>query len=350
MAELPQKYRRLLPYLPLFLLLAIAALLFYQIFWSSNDFPEPEKAVIIPQGATFLAITDSLEQHDVIRNRQLFVIAGKLTGWSKNLQKGKYSFERGISNYGILAGIYRGTLAVRIPVTIREGLTSERIARISTRDVGIDSAKFVELVHNPDFVHSLGIEAPSLEGYLLPDTYKFLWDPEEEEVIGRMVEEFKLFYTDSLQARAAEIGFDMNDVVTFASIVEGEAILDEERPIIAGVYHNRLRRRMRLEADPTIQYLLEGGPRRLLYQDLKIKSPYNTYQNYGLPPGPINNPGRSSVLATLYPARHSYLFFVTDGQGGHIFSKTYAEHLRAVRKYRRMMRERTLNQELSSGS
>ncbi|MFQ5798112.1 MAG: endolytic transglycosylase MltG [Bacteroidota bacterium] len=348
MSELPAKYRSLLPFIPLALVLIIGLLLLYQVFWAPNDFPDREKTVIVPAGVSFLDITDSLDQQGIIRNRDLFIIAGKFSGWSKRLQKGKYAFPSGVSNYGILSGMYRGTSAIRIPVTIREGLRSNKVARIYARELGIDSARFVDLVHDLDFIQSLGVDASSLEGYLFPDTYRFYWDPEEEKVVRRMVEEFRFFYTDSLKARAEELGYDTNEVLTFASIVEGEAILDEERPIIAGVYHNRLRKRMRLEADPTIQFLLPDGPRRLLYQDLKISSPYNTYENYGLPPGPINNPGKSSILATLFPAVHAYLFFVTDGQGGHIFSRTYAEHRRAVRKYRRVLRERASN-EVSGG-
>ena len=348
-SELPSKYRSLLPFAPLVLVLMIAVLLLYQIFWASNHFPEKEKTVIVPTGAAFLEIVDSLEQRGIIRNRTLFVVAGKLSGWSKNLQKGKYAFHDGVSNHEILSGMYRGTAAVRIPVTIREGILSHKIARIYAREIRIDSARFVELVHDQNFIQSLRIESTSLEGYLVPETYEFYWDPDEEAVVRRMVEEFVGFFTDSLKARAEELGFDTNEVLTFASIVEGEVLKDEERPIIAGVYHNRLRRRMRLQADPTIQYIIPDGPRRLRYQDLEIESPYNTYQNYGLPPGPINNPGKSSILATLYPAQHAFLFFVTDGEGGHVFSRTYIEHKRAVRKYRRVLRERALNN-VKSGS
>ncbi len=349
MPQLSAKYRSVIPFIPLGLILLIVILVCYQIFWAPNDFAEAEKTVIIPRGASFTDIVDSLERHGVIRDRKLFVIAGKLSGWSTRMQKGKYAFQSGISNIGIIGGMYRGTLAVRIPVTIREGLRSKQIAGVFARRLGIDSVRFVDLLSNKEFIRSQGIEDPTFEGYLLPETYAFYWDPEEEEILGRMVGEFKAFYTDSLRARAQQLGFNTNEVLTFASIVEGEAILDEERPIIAGVYHNRLRKRMRLQADPTIQYLLSDGPRRLFYEDLEIQSPYNTYRNYGLPPAPINNPGKASILATLFPDEHLYLFFVTDGQGGHIFSRTYSEHRRQVRKYRQVMRRRRLNEASGGG-
>ncbi|MEX2088727.1 MAG: endolytic transglycosylase MltG, partial [Bacteroidota bacterium] len=175
--------------------------------------------------------------------------------------------------------------------------------------------------------------------YLMPDTYRFFWQTEEREIIERMVNEFKSFFVDSLKSRQKGMNMSLNQVLTLASIVEGETSLDRERTTVAGVYHNRLKRRMRLEADPTIQYIVPDGPRRLLYSDLKIDSPFNTYRNYGLPPAPIGSPGRLSILATLYPEQHAYLFFVADGTGGHKFSRNYAEHQRAVREWRRARRE-----------
>jgi len=223
-----------------------------------------------------------------------------------------------------------------ISVTLPEGLQSRQQAHILARVIGIDSARFVTLVHDESFTHSLGIASRNLEGYLFPETYGFYWQPDERDVVMRLVHQFQSFYDDSLQARARDLGWTMNQVMTMASIVEGEAVLAEERPIISGVYQNRLRKGMKLEADPTIRFALENGPRRILYSDLHVDNPYNTYRNRGLPPGPINNPGRASILAALYPLQHSYLFFVANGKGGHWFSSTYAEHQRFVRQYRRM--------------
>lgn len=154
-----------------------------------------------------------------------------------------------------------------------------------------------------------------------------------------MVKGFKDFYVDSLKTRQEALKLTLNEVLTLASIVEGEAMLDEERAVIAGVYLNRLKKRMRLEADPTVQYAIPDGPRRLTYSDLRFNSPYNTYVHYGLPPGPINSPGRKSILAALYPQFHSFLYFVANGSGGHIFSRTYSEHQKAVQSYRKMRRE-----------
>jgi UPF0755 protein len=153
-----------------------------------------------------------------------------------------------------------------------------------------------------------------------------------------MVDGFKRFYTDSLPERQNYLEVSQLDILTLASIVEAEANVDNERPIIAGVYWNRLRKRMRLEADPTVQYAL-GEEKRLRFKDLNINSPYNTYRHRGLPPGPINNPGKSSIIATLYPDQHGYLYFVATGTGGHYFAKSYKDHQKNIRQYQRTRRE-----------
>jgi UPF0755 protein len=222
-----------------------------------------------------------------------------------------------------------------IAVTIPEGKLARVQAKIFARTLGIDSSRYMNLVRDEPFSRSLGIEAASLEGFLLPETYNFFWQPDEKEIIKRQVAAFMLFYDDSLQERAKDFNWTLNQVVTFASIIEGEAVLNEERPIISGVYHNRLRKHMKLEADPTIQFILENAPRRVLYSDLRTDNPYNTYRNAGLPPGPINSPGKASILAALYPSQHSFYYFVADGRGGHWFSTSYEDHMRNVRKYRR---------------
>src|SRR5574338_301217 len=160
-----------------------------------------------------------------------------------------------------------------------------------------------------------------------------------EEAIRIFYKGFTDFFTDSLKLRAKKIGLTVNQVLTLASIIKGETDRIEEMPIISAVYHNRLKIGMRLQADPTIQYLLPGGWRRLTYQDLKIDSPYNTYKYSGLPPGPINNPGKNAIMAALYPEKNNYLYFVADGNGGHRFSKTYSEHLRNVTLYRKWLNE-----------
>jgi UPF0755 protein len=320
--------------------LLIVLLLLSWIFWWPHTFPEPkERILLVPRGASFQEVTDSLVAEGVLEHTLSFRLAGRILGWTSSIRYGRYFFYSGVSNLDILRALKDGRSRRLVAVSIPEGLRFQLVARRFARDLGLDSAKFVRLCQDSAFVRSLGIRAPDLEGHLLPDTYFFHWQTEEEDVLEEMVASFKLFYADSLLDRQRELRMTQREVLTLASIVEAEARLPRERRTIAGVYHNRLKRRMRLEADPTIQYVLPGGPRRLLYSDLRYPSLYNTYLHYGLPPGPINNPGREAILAALYPEQHSYLFFVADGTGGHKFSTTYSEHQRAVRSYRRIRRE-----------
>lgn len=320
--------------------LVILVLVASFVFWFPNTVSDAESLeVIVPRGATFKSVTDSLEAGGVLKVRWTFNLAGRTMGLTRDMKVGKYRFPAGLSNIEILEDLSEGRSRVPIAVTIPEGWRIERIAIRYAQQLGIDTETFINLCRSERFTRSLGIDAATLEGYLMPDTYRFFWQTDEREIIERMVNEFKSFFVDSLRERQKSIAMSMNQVLTLASIVEGETNLDQERPTVAGVYHNRLNRRMRLEADPTIQYILPDGPRRLLYRDLKIESPFNTYQNYGLPPSPIGSPGRLSILAALYPEQHAYLFFVADGKGGHRFSRNYTEHQRAVREWRRTRRE-----------
>ncbi len=317
------------------LIVAGVAFLSYAFYWP-NSFPDQsERLVYVSRGAKFPMIMDSLERGSIIRSRLMFHLTARMYGGTDRLQVGKYVFHTGMSNAEIYLSIREGRNNQLITVTIPEGLRARAQARLFARALGIDSVRYLDLVNDPDVVRKYGLEGPSLEGYLLPDTYRLMWDQEETEIVEKQVEEFKRFFADSLRDRARVFGWTVRQAVTFASIVEGEAVLDEERPLIAGVYHNRLRIGMKLEADPTLQYMFQDGPRRVLYTDLRIANPYNTYLYPGLPPGPVNNPGKASMLATLYPQQHGYLFFVANTHGGHWFARTYAEHVQNVRKYRR---------------
>jgi UPF0755 protein len=299
--------------------LALGAATF--VFWLPNTYPEPgAKIVVIPRGSTYRSIVDSLANSGAIRSKLAFQIAGRVLGYTKSIKVGKYLFVSGLSNLDILRDIGEGKSRMITSVSIPEGWRIEAIANKYGRDLGIDAEKFLAICRDSVYLHKYGIEARSLEGYLLPETYNFYWQTDEQEIVERMVQAFQGFYVDSLHVRQHEVGLTTAELLTLASIVEGESGIPEERPVVAGVYWNRLRKHMRLEADPTIQYVLKGGPRRLTFQDLKLNSPYNTYLNIGLPPGPINNPGKQSILAALYPESNPYLYFVATGVGGHRFS------------------------------
>lgn len=304
--------------------------------------------VEIPKNSSFKQAVDILDSEGILKSKFIFYYAGKILSLDKKVKAGKYIFPDNVPMALVMREITNPSYILSVSVTIPEGLTARRIAGLLKSKIGIDSTRFMKLVSDPSFAKQLGIDASHLEGYLMPDTYIFIWGDAEENVIAKMVSEFKKFYDDTLREREKAIGLNTHQVVTLASIVEGEARFEDEKPRIAGVYFNRLRRRMPLEADPTIQYIIPDGPRRLFYKDLKIQSPYNTYLNPGLPPGPVNNPSRSSILAVLYPEKNKFLYFVSDGSGRHIFSKTYEEHLKAVRRYRKILAERK-NQEKIAG-
>lgn len=325
-----------LPPVVLVLLMLLAAA---WLFWWPNRFDAPEKIVRVYRGASFHAIVDSLESAGVITNRTSFELAGRVLGLTDKIKFGRYRITSGMSNLAIYRDLTEGLSNEPIAVRIVEGARMHHVAGRLSSELGVDSSLIAALCVNPEFINSLGIEAPSLEGYLLPDTYRFAWQTDEAELVRSLVKSFQDFYVDSLKARQERLGMTVNEVLTLASIVEGETSLDAERATIAGVYFNRLRARMPLQADPTIQYIIPDGPRRLFYSDLKINSPYNTYRNPGLPPGPINNPSRQSILAVLYPEKHQYYYFVADGTGGHKFSRNYSEHQRAVRNWRKIRQD-----------
>ncbi len=323
--------------LPAALVVLVAALwLSYAFSWGNTWAGPQEKVFYVSRGQSFSSIVDSLEANGIIRSRGLFVFVAKVSGGTARLMVGKYVFRNGISNAEIYQDLRTGRATAVIQVTIPEGLQSRQQARLLSRLLGLDSSRYMNVVRDAQFARSLGLDVPTLEGYLLPDTYGFRWQQDEKDVVRRMVEEFRRFYSDSLREREAELGWTTGEVLTLASIVEGESREPVERPLIAGVYANRLRKRMKLEADPTIQYMLEDGPRRVYYSDLKLDNPYNTYMYPGLPPGPVNNPGRASILAALWPSQHQYYYFVANGTGGHWFSRTFEEHQHYVRMYRRI--------------
>jgi UPF0755 protein len=318
----------------------VAVLAFaYYVFFLPNYYNDTKgQLVTISRGESFRMVADSLANTGAIRNTWSFELAGRILGYTKTIKVGKYLFVSGRSNFNILRDISNGKSRLIIPVTIPEGWPLDKIAHRFEHDLGIDEKLFLSLCQNEDFIRDQGIDAKSVEGYLLPDTYSFYWQTDEQEILIRILNEFKHFYNDSLTKKQDELGKTQSEILTLASIVEAESNVDEERPRVAGVYWNRLKKQMRLEADPTVQYALGEG-RRLRFLDLEFDSPYNTYRRYGLPPGPINNPGKPSILATLYPEQHNFLFFVATGIGGHRFAKNYSDHQKNIRMYHHTKRE-----------
>ena len=313
-------------------------LIFYGVLllWPQGN-PYDFVKVTIPKGASLNEVGITLKNNNIIHNKQSFQLAVKILGYEKDIPAGRFRIEKASTNYAIIDQLVNGKQLTK-KVTIREGWTISMIAKELDEKLGIKTHFFEDATHNKNLLDKWGIQAKSFEGYLFPNTYQFNENELPSDIINVMVQEYKRNLSDEMLLQMNQIKMSEQEVLTLASIIEGEAIYDKARAIISGVYHNRLKKGMRLQADPTIQYILEDGPRRLLNRDLKIVSPYNTYLNKGLPPGPINNPGIESIKAALFPTESDYLYFVARGDGYHTFSKTEKQHNKAKRDFQKVRR------------
>jgi len=307
------------------------------LLWPQFDSDDSTK-ISISKGSTLIDVSNQLFDQKIIKNKKSFILAVKTLGYEKDLPAGKFFIEEASTNYCIIKKIVN-SVGLSKKMTILEGWSIKEIAKELESNFNINEDSFFMAAKSVQLMKKWGINSSSFEGYLFPDTYLLSEDVSAEGVINKMVSEYSKNITAKMRKRMLEIGLSENEILTLASIIEGEAIYDSERPRISGVYHNRLKKRMRLQADPTIQYIIKDSPRRLLNKDLKIKSPYNTYLNYGLPPGPINNPGIESIKAALYPEKVDYLFFVARGDGYHTFTKTEKEHNKAKKEFQKIRRK-----------
>lgn len=318
--------------LPLAVIVVVAAL-FFAPGVNSTAPKGGEARIVVHRGDSFRQIVEELQKAGVIRFRWPLLVAGRLVPQLHNIKPGRYAITGSHSTVGLLWDLHsRPQDEVRL--MIPNGIEQTRIARIIAANLDIDSTAFMQASSDRRLLDSLRIEGTDTEGYLFPGTYNFAWASTPEEVIMFLTGRFRAFYTDSLKQAAKSAGFNEIQLLTLASIVEAETPVDAEKPVIASVYLNRLKKNMRLQADPTVQYAIDGDARRLTYKDLEIDSPYNTYRNAGLPPGPICNPGAPSIRAVLNPEETNYLYFVATGTGGHAFASTLAEHNRNVQRYR----------------
>lgn len=295
--------------------------------------------VEIPAGTPLRGVLRRLQETGVLRRPWLVYALFRWYRTDRQVRAGLYEFRGTLSTWDVYHQLLEGHYIVRT-LTVVEGWDRFDIARYF-EDQGLASRTVtLQRIADPRvaaWIHDLDPEAPDLEGYLYPSTYEVFTDATLDEVLFRMVRTFRRQWRPEWTDRARQLGLTVRQVVTLASLIEKETPRPEERPMVAAVYHNRLRAGMRLECDPTVIYAwrwLGVTPVPLRRADMDIDSPYNTYRYTGLPPGPIANPGQASLEAALYPAEGDWLYFVADGQGGHRFARTYAEHLRNVRLYR----------------
>ena len=302
------------------------------LWWLS--LPAKPVTVVIGENASARQIAEALYKADAIASRVAFRAAVKLSGTAKQLKAGTYQIPARTSLFGVIRMLSSGR-GMYSKVTIPEGFTAAEIAgELYARGI-VNGDKFVKLV-----------AGKRLEGYLFPDTYYFDRNLPEQVVVDKMLREFNRNFTPEMLSRAAELKMSEAKIVTLASIIEKEAVLPQERAHISGVFYNRMRKGWYLESCATVQYALGEHKSVLSYKDVKVDSPYNTYRCYGLPPGPICNPGRESLKAALYPEKTDDMFFVASSSGAHVFSRYFSEHINnkhQMKKQRRQGKPSSIN-------
>lgn len=331
--------------LPLIALVTIGAVIFGMYLYYNDSIYKPagggeKKAVVIKNGTTSDQIVDMLFDQGLVKNKTALNIYLKVNKLGERLKAGKYDLDSNLSPAQIIDRIVRGEVKNdTVRVTIPEGYEVKDIAAVLEKAGLVDKYKFIETAQNGEFDYEFLKNLPDrpvrLEGYLFPDTYEFSKDAAPEQIIKKMLDRFDEVFDESMRKKAADMNLSIDKVVTMASIVEREAKASDERPVVAAVFYNRIKKKMRLESCATIQYALGERKERLFEKDLEIESPYNTYKNNGLPVGPIANPGKASLEAALNPADVDYLFFVLkDSESGtHAFSNNYDDFLKDKQKY-----------------
>lgn len=300
--------------------------------------PGPPVQVNIPTGSSFAAVTDSLTAHQVIAHPILFKLLARMRGLDRVVRAGIYQLPTHSSESAVLETLRRGD-QLMLRFTVPEGLTLAEIAVLAAQGLSVPVDSFMAAANDAAAAGAVVTGAMNFEGLLLPETYLVPAHVTARGLVHIMATQGATLWTPAWQQRLDSLGLTRLHLLALASIVEGEARVDSERPVIAGVYWNRMRKGMALQADPTVQYAIQlatgSRKQRLMLKDYEFPSPYNTYRNTGLPPGPVDAPGRKSIEAALYPADVPWLFFVAAGDGHHVFTRTYQEHLRAIAKIRR---------------
>ena len=289
--------------------------------------------VIIPRGASFADAADSLSRANLVGWRKMFRLYARVTGGDRNIKPGTYLLRHGTPWKDIISALHGGHGLVNT-ITIPEGYTIFQITPLLAKTLKVPPESVQAAVRDTALLARLDVPNPTLEGYLFPDTYAFPLGTTASQAVREMVYDFERRWKPDWDAKASDLKINRNDLVTMASIVEREARVPEERPVIAAVYYNRLRKGMLLQADPTVQYALGHHVGRVLYRDLAVASPYNTYIHKGLPPGPVASPGVASLAAAANPANVPYLYFVASPDGHHEFRMTLQEHTSAIREVR----------------
>ena len=325
--------------------LTLVILLWAMVLRENVKVSEPVR-IYIPTGSDFGALTDTLMRADLLRSRKSFLVTARLKSFGKNVKPGSYVIEPGLSNNS-LVNMLRSGLQTPVNVTFNNIRTLDELAGKIGRQIEADSASLASFFNDETNFSPDGFDRNSLISVFIPDTYHLYWSVDARGFYRRMLKEYRDFWNDERTALAASKGLTPAEASVLASIVDEEASKEDEKPRIAGLYINRLRLGMPLQADPTVKFAVNDfSLRRILNKHLEVDSPYNTYKYAGLPPGPIRCPSRSGLESVLNAEEHEYLFMVAkpDRSGYHHFSRTLAEHNRYAAVYRRELNRRRIYQ------
>jgi UPF0755 protein len=321
-----------------FLIVVVTLILYSNYVNKIRPAADKEFIIDIPKGTTTNSILTLLNEKEYFKPKWWFNIYFKIILRTNNkfIQAGYYKIPKNVSNKELIDALINGKFLYISRVTFPEGLSYYQYASILKEKMNIDSIEFVKLAVNKKYLESFGINANSIEGYLLPNTYEFYPDEKPAKIIAFLINKQNSIWNSDKKQKAKDLGMSRHEILTLASIIEAETPVDEEKARVSGLYHNRLKKRMLLQADPTVQYAL-GNKKKLSYTDLEYPNPYNTYKNAGLPPGPINNPGINSINAALNPEKNDYFYMVAigDGSGRHNFAGNFSEHKKNIQEYRR---------------
>lgn len=295
-----------------------------------------ETHLYLREEMTINELAQQLLQFDVDLDEQEMYWASRILGW-RYFKTGHYLLGGSYSYDELLSKLSLGSQDP-VKVTILPGIDIGRFSRNVAAQMKFDSTEIASVFSDSVYLSRKGVSKELLFGKMLPDTYDLYWSSSPESVVDRILDEFQTKVVDRYSDTISQLEYSLEEILTMASIVEWEAKIEEEKPVISGLYWNRLKRRMLLQADPTVNYAL-GERRRLLFEDYTVDHPFNTYTNKGLPPGPITNPSLSTIEATIFPAEHDYLYMVANPEGGHVFTKTFEEHQVESEKWRRWLRQ-----------
>ena len=309
-----------------------------KFFYTPNS-SDPSYKVLLIEPGPFHKTAELLEKQGLLKDAKRFTLIARFLRKGNSVRVGEYEVRSDMSPSELLNVISSGK-SVLHPVSIPEGYNIEQIAEEFASKNLVKKEEFEKLARDPHMAKFLGINEPTLEGYLYPDTYSFTIFTGERVILKTMVDRFKEVYNRDIKFGAEKQNVSMHDVVTLASIIEKETGAPQERPLISSIFHNRLKKGMLLQTDPTVIYGKKGNKNNITREDLKIRTPYNTYVIKGLPIGPISNPGRDALIASLEPVKSDYLYFVSKNNGTHYFSSTLAEHNKAVQRFQKDVRAR----------